>query len=102
MMLPNFISVSVMPGCWADADDHEANDRNPTRKADGASLRDLIICDPPRRTADFVLFLVGGRLAPGPGNRLAFSCWVSRSTQVAPVKSGHRGFQGDNHAGADP
>jgi hypothetical protein len=43
MMLPNFISVSVMPGCSAEADVHTASDS----KAARANLLSLIIFDPP-------------------------------------------------------
>src|ERR1700738_2820366 len=91
MMLPNLISVSVMPGCWAAAGVPAASDRETARKTAGATLLDLITFDPPRRSADFVLFLLGQaflhkaflhKARAGEGTGLAFSCWVSPSTQV--------------------
>jgi hypothetical protein len=47
MMLPNFISVSDMPGCWAAAGVHVASDRDAANNTAGATLLDLITFDPP-------------------------------------------------------
>src|SRR3954451_6742880 len=82
MMLPNLISVSVMPGCWAEAEVHAASDSKAVR----ATVLDLITCDPPRLTADFVLFVVGRRLEPGPGT-------VLRSVAGPPPLSYGAAFQ---------
>jgi hypothetical protein len=49
MMLPNLISVSVMPGCWAAAGVHAASDRDAAKNTAGATLLDLLNCDPPGR-----------------------------------------------------
>jgi hypothetical protein len=59
MMLPNLISVSVMPGCCAKAADEAASDTISARKAAGADWLDRIMLYPPRRVADYVLFVLG-------------------------------------------
>src|SRR6478752_9511318 len=101
MMLPNLISVSVMPGCWAEAADHAARDsdtaRKTARKSVEADLLDRIMRHPPRRSADYMLFVFRRSLKQPRGTGLALSCWArhaSRSTQVAVAKSGHRRFRG--------
>jgi hypothetical protein len=45
--LPNLISVSVMPGCWAAAGVHAASDRDAAKNTAEATLLDLITFDPP-------------------------------------------------------
>jgi hypothetical protein len=61
MMLPNLISVSVMPGCWAEAAVHADSDRAADKRAAGADLLDRIMLHPPRRMAVYaILFFAEG------------------------------------------
>jgi hypothetical protein len=51
MMLPNLISVSVMPGCWATAAAEAAKVNNADKTMAGADLLNRIMLHPPRRMA---------------------------------------------------
>jgi hypothetical protein len=60
MMLPNLISVSVMPGCWAKAAVQPASDSAADKKAAGADSLDRIMLHPPRRMAVCAIFFAKG------------------------------------------
>src|SRR4029453_15587349 len=104
MMLPNLISVSVMPGCWAVAVVAAPSESSAEKKA-GTNLLDRIMLHPPRRMADNVVIGFEPRLGHARATGLAFSCWTqhvsgslvrrpclqgdaSRSTQVCAGQIG--------------
>src|SRR3954451_8827023 len=101
MMLPNFISVSVMPGCWALAVVAMPKASSAENKA-GANLLDRIMLHPPRRMAENVVIGFDQRLGHARPAGLVFSCWTQhaarRACKIMPAaqrkfaraKSGHR------------
>jgi hypothetical protein len=71
MMLPNLISASVMPGCWAETDVHAVSDSRTAR----ANLLDWIMRHPPGGPPKIVASFER-RLRQAQGTGLAFSRWV--------------------------
>src|SRR5437588_6060689 len=80
MMLPNLISVSVMPGCWAVAVVAAPRESSAETKAAGTTLLDRIMLHSPRRMADNVVIGFEPRLGHARGTGLAFSCWTQHAS----------------------
>src|SRR4051794_22805371 len=111
MMLPNLISVSVMPGCWAVAVVAAPSTSSVERKA-GANLLNRITRHPPGEWPNNVVIGFAPRLGHARGTGLAFSCWTQHGgrdctdkpaaqRKFARAKSGHRDPSGGSHAGAN-
>jgi hypothetical protein len=85
MMLPNLISVSVMPGCWAEAVVAATSESSAVKKRAGANWLDRIMLHPPRRMVDAIfLFFIEVRACSGNGScvQLLDAHGASRSTQA--------------------
>src|SRR3989440_12068003 len=83
MMLPNLISVSVMPGCWAEAAVRESNT---ARRAAGADLLDRIMLHLPGSMPMMCYLFLSqdqdAKARTGQGNGSCVELLGSRSTQV--------------------
>jgi hypothetical protein len=80
MMLPNLISVSVMPGCWAETVVDAAKVSNADKRMAGMDLLDWITLHPPRRMTDMCYCFCAQTLGHGRVTGLAFSCWTPHAS----------------------